>query len=119
MRLRKCLFTGQLFYPKKNNQKFIDNKARSNYHNQKYRSIYMELYETNKSLFRNYKILSQLIRLSGFIEIEKKVLKKLRYNFSLCTGIDEEDGLKSFSLYDIRLIYLNDYKILIKRYENK
>ncbi|MBP9848496.1 MAG: hypothetical protein KBC58_03580 [Flavobacterium sp.] len=119
MALKQCKYSGNLFFPTRNNQRFENNKARSNYHNQKYRKLYAEVNEINKLLFLNYKILFKLIGYRDYIEIEKKILAKLRYDFSLSTGIEEEDGIKSFSLYNFKLTFITIQIILIeKKYEN-
>lgn len=120
MQLKRCKYSGNLFIPKRNNQRFENNKARSNFHNQKYRKLYAEVNEINKLLFLNYKVLLKLIGYRNYIEIEKKILSKLRYDFSLSTGVEEEDGIKSFMLYNYKLTFINNEKILIEnRYENK
>jgi len=119
MNIKQCKESGNWFTPKRNNQRFENNKARSKWHNRKYRKMYAYVNKTNGLLFKNYKILIQLIGLTDYLEIEKIILKKLRYDFSLCTGIIEKNGLKSFSLYDIQLTFITNDKILIERYEDK
>jgi hypothetical protein len=120
MNHRQCKYSANLFIPTRNNQRFENNKARSKYHNQKYRELYSEINKINKLLFLNYKILFKLIGYRDFIEVEKKFLARLRYDFSLATGIEEEEGIKSFMLYNYKLTFINNEKILIEnRYENK
>ncbi|WP_445717314.1 hypothetical protein [Flavobacterium sp.] len=116
---KQCRYSGNWFKPKRNNQRFENNKARSNYHNQKYRKLYAEVNKISRSLFFNYKVLHKLIGYRDYIEIEKKILSKLRYDFSLVTGIEEEDGIKSFLLFNFKLTFITNEKILIeKKYEN-
>jgi hypothetical protein len=120
MNQKQCKYSGNWFTQKRNNQRFENNKARSNYHNQKYRKLYAEVNEINRLLFLNYKILYKLIGYSEYMEVEKKILSKLLYDFSLSTGIEEEDGIKSFLLYNYKLTFITKEKILIEnRYENK
>ncbi|WP_339836086.1 hypothetical protein [uncultured Flavobacterium sp.] len=120
MNQKQCKYSGNWFFPKRNNQSFENNKARSNYHNKKYRKLYAEVNKTNKLLLNNYKLLFKLIGHRDFMEVEKKILAKLRYDFSLSTGIEEEDGIKSFLQYNYRLTFITNEKILIEnRYENK
>jgi hypothetical protein len=53
------------------------------------------------------------------MEVEKKILSKLRFDFSLATAIEEEDGIKSFMLYNYKLTFITNETILIeKKYEN-
>lgn len=119
MTLKQCKYSGNWFIPKRNNQRFENNKARCNYHNKKYRKLYAEVSKINKLLFLNYKILHKLIGYREYMEVEKKILSKLRYDFSLVTGIEEEDGIKSFLLYNYKLTYITNEIILIeKKYEN-
>lgn len=119
MALKQCKYTGNFFIPKRNNQRFENNKARSNFHNKKYRMLYAEVNKINRLLFLNYKILFKLIGYRDYIEVEKKFLSKLRYDFSLATGLEEEDGIKSFLLYNYKLTFITNEKILIeKKYEN-
>jgi hypothetical protein len=116
---KQCRYSGNWFKPKRNNQRFENNKARSNFHNKKYRKLYAEVNKINKLLFLNYKILFKLIGYRNYIEVEKKFLAKLRYDFSLATGLEEEDGIKSFLLYNYKLTYITNETILIeKQYEN-
>lgn len=119
MNQKQCKYSGNWFIPKRNNQRFENNKARSNFHNQKYRKLYAEVNIINKLLFLNYKILHKLIGYREYMEVEKKILSKLRYDFSLVTGIEEEDGIKSFLLYNYKLTFITHQIILIERkYEN-
>jgi len=119
MTLKQCKYSGNWFIPKRNNQRFENNKARSNFHNKKYRKLYAEVNEINKLLFLNYKVLLKLIGYRDFIEVDKKILSRLRYDFSLATGLEEEDGIKSFLLYNYKLTFITNEKILIeKKYEN-
>uniref|UniRef100_UPI0040471DF9 hypothetical protein n=1 Tax=Flavobacterium sp. TaxID=239 RepID=UPI0040471DF9 len=108
---KQCRYSGNWFKPKRNNQRFENNKARSNYHNQKYRKLYAEVNKISRSLFFNYKVLHKLIGYRDYIEIEKKILSKLRYDFSLVTGIEEEDGIKSFLLFNFKLTYITKKKL--------
>ena len=120
MNYKKCKYSGNWFIPTRNNQRFENNKARSNYHNQKYRKLYAEINKINKLLFLNYKILYKLIGFRDYMEVEKKILSKLRYDFSLATGLEEEDGIKSFLLYNYKLTFITNEKILIENiHENK
>jgi hypothetical protein len=120
MNQKQCKYSGNWFIPKRNNQRFENNKARSNYHNQKYRKLYAEINKINKLLFLNYKILYKLIGFRDYMEVEKKILSKLRYDFSLATGLEEEDGIKSFLLYNYKLTFITNEKILIENiHENK
>jgi hypothetical protein len=119
MNQKQCKYSGNWFFPTRNNQRFENNKARSNFHNQKYRKLYTEVNKINRLLFLNYKILFKLIGYRDYIEIEKKILYKLRYDFSLVTGIEDEDGIKSFLLYNYKLTFITTQIILIeKKYEN-
>jgi hypothetical protein len=119
MALKQCKFSGNWFKPSRKNQKFENNKARSNFHNWKYKKKYAEVNKINRLMFINYQILFKLIGFRDYMEIEKKVLSKLNYDFSLTTGIEEIDGIKSFLLYNYRLTFINHDKILIqRRYEN-
>lgn len=119
MNQKQCKYSGNWFTQKRNNQRFENNKARSNYHNQKYRKLYAEVNKINRLLFLNYKILYKLIGYREYLEVEKKILYKLRYDFSLVTGIEEEDGIKSFLLFNFKLTFITNEKILIeKKYEN-
>jgi hypothetical protein len=81
--------------------------------------MYAEVNEINRLLFVNYKLLLRLIGFRDFMEVEKKILSRLRYDFSLVTGIEEEDGIKSFLVYNYKLTFITNEIILIeKKYEN-
>lgn len=119
MNQKQCKYSGNWFFPTRNNQRFENNKARSNYHNKKYRKMYAEVNKISRSMFFNYKVLYKLIGYRNYMEVEKKILSKLRYDFSLVTGIEEEDGIKSFLLYNYKLTFISNEIILIeKKYEN-
>lgn len=115
MILKQCKYSGNWFTQKRDNQKFENNKARCNYHNKKYRKLYAEVNKTNRLLFVNYKVLFKLIGYRDFIEVDKKILSRLRYDFSLATGLEEEDGVRSFLLYNFKLTYITNEKILIQK----
>lgn len=119
MKLKQCKFTKNWFESNRNNKRFEDSKARSNYHNLKYRKLYSEVNKINRLLFSNYKLLIKLVGYRDFIKIERNILSRLRYDFSLTTGIGEQDGLKYFLLYDIKLTFITNETILIERYENR
>jgi hypothetical protein len=81
--------------------------------------MYAEVNKISRSMFFNYKVLHKLIGYRDYMEVEKKILSKLRYDFSLVTGIEEEDGIKSFLLYNYKLTFITNEIILIeKKYEN-
>jgi len=119
MIIKQCKYTGNWFTPKRNNQKFENNKSRCNYHNKKYRMLYEEVNKINRLMFNNYKLLGKLIGYRDFMEVEKKILSRLRYDFSLSTGIEEDEGIRSFLLYNYKLTFITNEKILIKRHEDK
>ena len=58
---RKCLFSGEEFYPKRNNQVFASKQNRTTYHNNISNSLRNELKSTNNQLMKNYKIVKQLL----------------------------------------------------------
>lgn len=116
---KQCKYSGNWFYPNRSNQRFENNKARSNYHNLKYRKWYSEINKINRLLFNNYKLLIKLVGYRDFIKIERNILSRLRYDFSLTTGIGEQDGVKYFLIYDIKLTFITNEIILIERHENR
>ena len=59
--IRKCLYSGEEFIPKRNNQVFASKKNRSNYHNEINNKLRNELKSANNQLLKNYKICIDLL----------------------------------------------------------
>lgn len=93
---RKCLFSGEEFIPKRNNQIFASSHNRNRYHNDINNGIRNHLKHTNNQLMMNYKIGVKLLDGRKSVPFHEEFLKgqgfdfKYFTNFIPCNDIEKE-----------------------------
>lgn len=109
--IRKCLYSGEEFIPKRKDQIFKNSKNKSRYHNEKYRKKYFRVIEIDSILKNNYRILEffyYLLRIRKTTIIE---LLRLGFNFDIYTS----SGSKNFIMvYDFVLTIENNFVFISK-----
>lgn len=113
--LRKCLYSGEEFLPKRNNQVFASKKNRINYHNNKSNKLRNVLKSTNNQLILNYKICKELLGINKTTLIHKEFLKGKGFNFSFFTNIVENSKKTAYTyaVYEFAFEKIDDNNYLI------
>ncbi|GGE31538.1 hypothetical protein [Psychroflexus planctonicus] len=113
--LRECPFSGELFKPKRSNQKFASSKNRIAYYNQQYRQKRLPLERINQKLFYNYSILEIALDSKQKVLVSKDFLIGRGYNFDLLTHLIELGNYPCFGLYNIRITRLDNNQFQIQK----
>lgn len=113
--IRKCLFSGEEFYPKRNNQVFASKKNRINYHNSINNKLRNELKSTNNQLLFNYKICREILDKNKSVKVHREFLKGKGFDFKFFTNLTENDSKSgyTFALYDTSFEKIDDNTYLI------
>lgn len=115
--LRECPFSGELFKPKRSNQKFASSKNRIAYYNQQYRQNRLPLERINQKLFYNYSILEHALKDGDKVIISNDYLKGKGFDFKFITHFIKGDE-NFFGLYDIVFRNLDNNHTQIIRNES-
>jgi hypothetical protein len=112
---RKCLFSGETFIPKRNNQVFASTKNRINYHNKKNNKLRNELKSINNQLFTNYKICMALLGRNNSVEVHREYLLGRGYDFRYFTNLEDSKNSVGlvYGIFEISIQKLDEnyYKI--------
>lgn len=113
--IRKCVYSGEEFIPKRNNQVFASTKNRINYHNKKNNKLRNELKLTNNQLMLNYRISKDLLANKETVTVHKEFLRGKGFNFKYFTnfGKSKNSSFLMYVLYDVSFekIDANNYSI--------
>lgn len=115
--IRKCLYSGEEFIPKRNNQVFANRKNRANYHNEVNNKLRNELKQTNNQLLKNYKICIDLLGRKKIVYVHREFLKGKGFDFKFFTNIMQSDinSFIAYAIYDISFEKINEEKYLISK----
>jgi hypothetical protein len=115
--IRKCLFSGEEFYPKRNNQVFASKKNRINYHNSINNKLRNELKSTNNQLLFNYKICREILDKNKSVKVHREFLKGRGFDFKFFTNLTENVSKAgyTFALYDTSFEKIVDNMYLISK----
>ncbi len=115
--IRKCLYSGEEFIPKRNNQVFASKNNRINYHNSLSNKLRNELKLTNNQLLLNYKISKNLLKEDKSIVVHKEYLKGKGFNFSYFTNLTQSkiDNTHAYSVFDISFEKKDENNYLISK----
>lgn len=115
--IRKCLFSGEEFYPKRNNQVFASKKNRINYHNSINNKLRNELKSTNNQLIMNYKICKELLDKNKSATVHREFLKGKGFDFRFFTNLTENKDQKgyTYALYDTSFERIDENNYLISK----
>lgn len=113
--IRKCLYSGEEFIPKRNNQVFASKKNRSNYHNEINNKLRNELKFANNQLLKNYKICIDLLGKKRIITVHKEFLKGKGFDFKFFTNIAESNSKSviAYTIYNITFEKLDNENYII------
>ena len=111
---RKCPYSGELFKPKRSNQKFASKKNRIAYYNQQYKKKRWPLKRINQKLFFNYSILELALKDKTEVMISNDYLRGKGFDFKFITHLI--NGNENFyGLYDIMFKkFDNDHTQIIR-----
>jgi hypothetical protein len=111
--------TTEVFYKKRNNQKFATADNRVAFHNRRANKLRQQMNSVNRPLFVNNKILLEIMNGKKKATFHKQFLLGKGFQFGVFTHYSDWEGTNRPSLYDFIILSLNDEKILIiKKTEN-
>lgn len=115
--IRKCLYSGEEFIPKRNNQVFANRKNRSNYHNENNNKLRNELKSINNQLILNYKICIDLLNNKDSINVHREFLKGKGFDFKIFTNLTGNNNKTAFTyaIYDTSIEKINENNYLISK----
>ena len=105
--------TGQLFYPKRSNQVFASAKNRIRYHNNLACIARKERAYIDRILYRNFKILKELLGNEKEVIIHREFLLGKGFTFSAFTHYHELNNIQYHATYNYVIIPLEDFKLKI------
>ncbi len=107
-KFRYCLFSGEKFYPKRNNQVFASKKNRTTYHNDINNKTRHELKEINSKLTNNFKICKELVNVvTDKKQFHVEFLKGKGFDFDSFTGLIEVENVNIFIVYNFSFQKIN------------
>lgn len=111
---RKDPFTGEEFYPKRNNQKFANRKNQIAFNNKKARLLRETQFPVNTALKQNLNILKVILAGRNSIEVSKTYLLGAGFNFQFYNRTLKKDGVKYQCIYNYAICLLENgnYKII-------
>jgi len=98
--LRICPYSGEEFYPKRNNQKFAQLKYRIAYHNEINNKERRARAFIEKKLHRNFKILLELMKEKTKGSFSKEFLKGKGFSFDVLTNYEMYEGINRHAIYN-------------------
>lgn len=115
--IRKCLHSGEDFFPKRNNQIFASKQNRINYHNTINNKLRNELKSTNNQLIVNYKICIELLDKNKYITVHREFLKGKGFDFCFFTNIVENKSKTAYTyaVYDTSFEKVDENNYLITK----
>lgn len=115
-KVKKCLYSGEEFIPKKVSQRFSTPKNRIKFNNEKASQTRLKRAFVDKPLHKNHAILLDLIGNKTEIAKHEEFLLGKGYNFSLTSHFDMWEGNKHPCIYEFIIIKsLNNPLIKIVR----
>lgn len=115
--IRKCLYSGEDFYPKRNNQVFATKKNRITYHNNISNLLRNKLKLTNNQLIFNYKILMEILIREKSASVHREFLKGKGFDFKYFTNLTENKSKSgyTYALYDTSFEKIDENNYLISK----
>lgn len=108
--------TREIFYKKRNNQKFASAENRIFYHNKRANKLRQVMNGFNRPLFVNHKILSEIMEGKSKAIFHKQFLLGKGFTFGVFTHYTDWEGRSIPSLYSFLILSLKEDKIqIIKR----
>ncbi len=111
--------TTEVFYKKRNNQKFATADNRVAFHNRRANKLRQKMNSVNRPLFVNNKVLLEIMDGKKKAIVHKQFLLGKGFTFGVFTHYTDWEGANRPSLYDFIILTLNEDKIqIIKKTEN-
>lgn len=111
--IRKDLFTGELFVPKRINQRFANSFNRISYYNKKANELRHSVAFINKPLHLNLRILNELMSDENEKIFFKQFLLGKGFSFKVHNNVCQHDGKNHYAVYHYIIISLNNEQIKI------
>lgn len=119
METAKDPLTTEVFFKKRNNQKFASAENRISYHNRKANKLRQKMNSINRPLFVNHRILLEIMNGKRTSICHKQFLLGKGFTFGVFTHYTDWEGKGTASLYGFVIISLKDDKIqIIRNIEN-
>jgi len=119
MKERKDPLTGEMFVPKRSNQKFASSENQIKYNNDKAKALREEKSEVNKILDKNLIAYKKALKSSDTIIKSGDFLEGAELNLKIFTHIREDEGKVFFMTYDYGYAKLKDEKYFLKNFKKK
>ncbi len=111
--------TTEVFYKKRNNQKFATAYNRVAYHNRRANKLRQEMNSVNRPLFVNNKILLEIMSGRQKATFHKQFLLGKGFQFGVFTHYTDWEGTSRPSLYNFIILNYSEDKIqIIKKHKN-
>jgi hypothetical protein len=110
---RKDLLTGEVFNPKRVNQKFATPLNRVTFHNKKANELRQALAYISKPLHLNIRILNELMTGKKESTFHKEFLKGKGFSFEVHNHVKRYDNKNHFAIYQYVVIPLGNDQIKI------
>lgn len=110
---RKDLLTGELFLPKRKNQKFKNAKNRTIYNNNKANKLRQSISNISKPLHINIRILNEMMQGKKEATFHKQFMLGKGFSSDVHTHIEEYEGKQYYAIYNYVIIPLVNEKIKI------
>lgn len=111
--IRKDLFTGEPFVPKRINQRFANSFNRISYYNKKANELRHSAAFINKPLHINLRILNELMHNEDEKIFFKQFLLGKGFSFNVHNNIKNHDGKNHYAIYHYVVITLTNGQIKI------
>ncbi|MEY4835545.1 hypothetical protein [Flavobacterium sp.] len=111
--IRKDLFTGEPFVPKRINQRFANSFNRISYYNKKANELRHSAAFINKPLHINLRILNELMVGENEKIFFKQYLLGKGFSFNVHNNVKKHDGKNHYAVYDYVIITLTNEQIKI------
>jgi hypothetical protein len=98
------LLTGETFTPKRSNQKFASALNRIAYNNKKARESRKEIEYLEKPLYRNYKILREIMEDANQRCFHKQFLFGKGFNFKVYNNVEHYEGKNHYAVYNFIIV---------------
>ncbi len=111
--IRKDLFTGEQFVPKRINQVFANSHNRIAYHNKKSNDLRHSAAYINKPLHINLRILNELMLDEKEKTFHKQYLLGKGFSFTVHNHINRHEGKNHYAIYQYIIISLTNEQIKV------
>ncbi|MFN3968498.1 hypothetical protein [Flavobacterium sp.] len=116
-KIRHCLYSGEPFLPRRNNQIFASRKNRIAYHNDISNKLRNDLKLANKHLMTNYKICIEVLNGKKNVTVHREFLKGKGFDFRYITNLRDNSTKTAyaFAIYDASFEKIDENNYLITK----